>query len=126
MSFRWRLSILLVDDDEATCTATTSMLEHLGHRVTGETHSLTALRTFSDEPDRFDLAILENAMPGLTGIDLAQRFKRIRPGFPVLLYAGDTDRPSSEQIEAAGIWRVISKPLTAKKLQKVIGEAPKG
>ena len=113
MVSRHRLHILLVDDEEDVVTVTASVLERLGHRVRGETESLNALRRFSEEPEQFDLAILDHVMPELTGLELAQRFRRIRPGFPVLLYARHGDRPSTEKLEAAGIGRFIVKPATS-------------
>ncbi len=116
MVFRHPLYILLVDDEEDIVSRTASMLECLGHTVKGETQSLNALRRFSEDPDRFDLAILDYMMPDLTGLELAQRFSRIRPGFPVLLYAGYRDRPSTQKIEAAGIGRFIVKPKTSEEL----------
>jgi CheY-like chemotaxis protein len=116
MISRHPLYILLVDDEEDIVSVTASMLECLGHRVRCETQSLNALRRFSEEPDRFDLAILDQVMPDLTGLELARRFSRIRPGFPVLLYAGYRDRPSAQTIEAAGIRRFIVKPKTSEEL----------
>ena len=110
---RHRLHILFVDDEEDVVNVTVPMLEGLGHSVRGETESLNALRRFSEEPEQFDLAILDYVMPELTGLELAQRFRRIRPGFPVLLYARHRDRPSTEKLEAAGIGRFIVKPATS-------------
>ena len=118
-----RLTILVVEDDEDTFNATGAMLKRLGYSVKGETQSLEALRAFSEEPDRFDLAILDNVMDGLTGLELAKRFRRIRPGFPVMLYAGTAGGPSPEEMEAAGIGRVLCKSITAGELDGVIREA---
>jgi CheY-like chemotaxis protein len=123
MISRHPLYILLVDDEEDIVSVTASMLQRLGHTVRAETQSLNALRRFSEEPDRFDLAILDYVMPDLTGLELAQRFRRIRPGFPVLLYAGYRERPSTQNIEAAGIGRFILKPKTSAKLGGMIGKA---
>jgi len=118
-----RLRVLVVEDGGDVFNATTTMLERLGCSVKGETQSLEALRAFSEEPDRFDLAILDNVMDGLTGLELAKRFRRIRPGFPVMLYTGNVGMPSPEEIEAAGIGRVVFKPLTAEELEGLIKEA---
>jgi CheY-like chemotaxis protein len=126
MLSRHRLHILLVDDEEDIVTMTGSMLERLGHSVRAETQSLNALRRFSEEPELFDLAILDLVMPDLTGLELAQRFRRIRPGFPVLLYAGYRDKPSTEKLEAAGIGRFIVKPETSEALGGKIREALAG
>ena len=126
MVSRHPLYILLVDDEEDIVSATSTMLERLGHSVRGETQSLNALRRFSEEPDRFDLAILDYMMPDLTGLELAQRFRRIRPGFPVLLYAGHSERPSTQNIEAAGIGRFIVKPATSQALGGMIRKVLNG
>jgi LuxR family transcriptional regulator, positive regulator of biofilm formation len=114
---------LVVDDQEDMISLTTSMLERLGHSTQVETQSLKALKTFSERPDRFDFAILEHLMPELTGLELAERFRRIRRGFPVLLYTGYPDRLSTKTIEAAGIGRVLVKPLTMEELGGALREA---
>jgi CheY-like chemotaxis protein len=117
--------ILLVEDDEDTLSATTAMPERLGYSVRPETESLKALRTFSEEPDLFDLALLDHGMADLAGLELAQRFRRIRRGFPVVLYTGYLDDPSTEQLEAAGVGgRVVIKPgATRQELSDVLQEA---
>jgi CheY-like chemotaxis protein len=115
---------LLVEDDEDTRSATAAMLERLGYSVTAETESLKALRTFSEEPDLFDLALLDHGMADLAGLELAQRFRRIRRGFPVVLYTGYLDDPSTEQLEGAGVGgRVVIKPATRQELADVLQEA---
>jgi DNA-binding NtrC family response regulator len=114
-----------LEDDESVLSITTSMLEHLGCSVRGETDSLKALRSFSEEPDAFNLAILETLMPQLSGLELAARFRRIRPGFPVLFYTGRTNRSWVPKIEAAGFGWVVFKPLPMDKLGGAIREALK-
>ena len=115
-----RPQILYLDDDEAVQSTTTCMLERLGCGVRGETDSLKALRTFSEEPDRYDLAILETLMPELSGVELAARFRRIRPDFPVLFYTGRTKRSWACKIEGAGFGCVIFKPVSVQKLGETI------
>ena len=100
------LHVLVVDNDEPACAATSEVLESLGFRAVCETKSLKALGVFSDDPDKFDLAVIEPAMPDITGVELAVRLRRIRPGFPVVFYAGYFDERSPEGIEAAGLGRL--------------------
>jgi CheY-like chemotaxis protein len=115
---------LLVEDDGDTLSATAAMLERLGYSVRAETEGLEALRTFSEEPDLFDLALLDHGMADLAGLELAQRMRRIRPGFPVVVYTGYLDTPSAEQMEAAGIGgRVVIKPATLRELADVLQDA---
>ena len=122
-----RQHILFVEDDADTRNVTTAMLERLGFRVRAEMEGLDALKAFSETPDLFDLALLDHGMADIAGLELAQRFRRIRPGFPVILYTGYFDTPSREQVEAAGIGgRVVIKPATMKELATALQEALHG
>jgi DNA-binding response OmpR family regulator len=112
--------ILVVDHDEDVVKATTSMLERLGYVVQGEQESLKALRAFSEDPGRFDLAIIEPTMPGLMGVDLAANFRHIRRGFPVMLYSGNVTPFLEVKIEAAGLGPPILKPLSLHELKAAV------
>jgi len=114
--------ILFVEDDEGTFNATASMLERLGYNVRAETEGLKALKAFSKEPDLFDLALLDHGIADVTGLELAVLMRRIRPGFPVVLYTGYFDTPSEEQLKAAGIGMRVFKPATTKELAAAIQE----
>jgi DNA-binding response OmpR family regulator len=112
--------ILFVGGDEVIVNASTKMLETFGHQVTGHHESLKALRNFSEEPDEFDLAIVAHSMPDMTGLELGERLRRIRPGFPVMLYSGRLDGPTVKSIGDAGLEHVIMEPMTVKKLEKIV------
>ncbi len=114
------LRVLVVDNDEPVCTATSEMLESLGYRADCETDSLNALKVFSENPDEFDLAIIEPVLPDLMGLDLAIRFRHIRPGFPILFYAGYVDASLSRRIEADRFGHVALKPFRLNELAETV------
>lgn len=120
MAKRHELHVMLVDPDADVMCATTGMLERMGYTVHGETESLVALRTFSEDPDHFDLAIIEPLMPELSGVELAVRFGRIRRGFPILFYTGYLDPPLQQAIGDAGVGWAILKPLRPQELGKAV------
>ena len=111
---------MVVDNDEPVCTATVEMLEHLGYEADCETDGLSALKVFPDSPDRFDLAIIEPILPGVAGLDLAIRLRRIRPDLPVLFYAGYVDEALSLRIEADHLGHVAFKPFRLNELAAAI------
>ncbi|TDH64358.1 response regulator [Dankookia rubra] len=82
-----RGTLLLVDDDPLVLASTAAMLEDLGHSVVEAASAAEAL-------DRLrgglaaDLVITDYAMPGMTGLELAEALRRLRPGLPVLLATG--------------------------------------
>jgi len=136
-----KFHVLVVDDSDGMAELTVQMLERLGYSAQGETKSLTALRTFSDEPHKFDFAIIEPAVseqrgpvravlgkmrrgspvtPELTGLELATRFRRIKPGFPVMFCTGYIATSLAEEIKDAGFGEIIFKPLGLKELGEAI------
>ena len=112
--------VLVVDSNGVVCEATSEVVESLGYPATCETESRKALSIFSDNPDEFDLAIIEPRMPELAGVDLAIALRRIRPSFPLLFYAGYLDYPSKQRIEIDCPAPVAIKPMTSHELLEAI------
>ena len=82
-----RGTLLLVDDDPLVLASTAAMLEDLGHRVVEAASGAEALDRLRDGA-AIDLVITDYAMPGMTGLQLAEALRRLRPGLPVLLATG--------------------------------------
>lgn len=93
-----RVKILLVDDDPLISMSTTEMLEDLGHTVIEASFGRRALEII-EEGQALDLLITDQAMPGMTGIQLAEHVKALRPELPILLATGYTDLPAGQQSE---------------------------
>ncbi len=123
MALKRRLHILFVDDDATIVSTSIRVLEGLGHVVNGETQSLKALRVFSEGPEDFDLAILGHEMPDLSGLELSERFRRIRPGFPVILYSGAIDLATTAKIDNAGVQHVVLKRRNVEDLERMMTAA---
>jgi CheY-like chemotaxis protein len=56
-----------------------------------------------------DLLILDQQMPGLTGVEALPEIRRIAPGTAVVLYSGESDRHLSGRALAAGAVAVLEK-----------------
>jgi PAS domain S-box-containing protein len=104
-------TILFVDDEVALASAGKQMLEFLGYTVESRTSSIEALQAFRATPDKFDLIITDMTMPQMTGLDLAQEVLRIRPEIPIIVCTGFSSVATPEKIKAAGIRRLLMKPL---------------
>jgi CheY-like chemotaxis protein len=50
-------------------------------------------------------------MPGMTGASLAREIAAARPGLPVVLYTGNSDRVDREELRAAGVRALLQKPV---------------
>ncbi|MFT5730496.1 MAG: signal transduction histidine kinase/ABC-type amino acid transport substrate-binding protein [Desulforhopalus sp.] len=112
--------ILFVDDEELLAQMGKSMLERLGYHVTVRTSSLEALETFQNQPDKFDIVITDQTMPGMTGSDLSRKMLQIRSDIPIILCTGYSTIISEEKAKAMGIKEFAFKPLAKKDIAKLI------
>jgi len=112
--------ILFVDDEELLTEWGQAALERLGYTVTALTDSTEALKLFSSDPSRFDLVILDQTMPKLTGLNLARELLQIRPDLPIILCTGHSDSVSPQKTSEAGIKEFLMKPLKKQELARVI------
>ena len=118
--------ILLADDEAVLAEMGKQMLEHLGYRVTVRTDSSDALNTFQSHPQDFDLVISDRTMPRMTGFELAERIKKIRPDIPIILCTGYSDELEVERAAALGISRMVMKPLGMNELADAVRSALDG
>ena len=103
--------ILFVDDEPVLFRLGKQRLERLGYTVQGSTNSSDALEIFKNDPDGFDLIITDMAMPHMTGDQLAAEILKIKPGIPILLCTGYSEKISEEQAREIGICTFVMKPM---------------
>jgi len=104
--------ILLVDDDDAVREVTGAMLRELGYTVVEAASGGGALDLLDREPD-IDLMLIDFAMPGMNGAEVARRVETKRPALPILFVTGFADRSALTGIDEE---RIISKPFVADEL----------
>jgi signal transduction histidine kinase len=85
------LTVLVVDDDLLVAAGTSAMLEDLGHRVVEASSGAQAIDALRRYEDGIHVVITDHAMPGMTGLELAQHIKQSHPGLPVILASGYAD-----------------------------------
>jgi PAS domain S-box-containing protein len=112
--------VLLVDDEPAVSEFMQDLLEGWGLTVSVFNSSVDACMKFSDDPDRFDLVIIDQTMPKMTGLDVAQHLLKLRPGLPVILYTGYSDEISDEQVSQLGIRALVNKPVDTARLYDLV------
>jgi CheY-like chemotaxis protein len=56
----------------------------------------------------------------MTGLELAAEIKRIRPGIPVILCTGFSERINEENYKSLGIDAFFTKPIIKKKIAHII------
>jgi PAS domain S-box-containing protein len=91
------LTILAVDDDALVLMNTVAMLEDLGHTAFEAYSAKEALEILRRE-DSVDLVITDQAMPNMSGTQLAQAIKIEWPDMPVVLATGYADRVPGDEL----------------------------
>ncbi|NIM15711.1 MAG: response regulator [Candidatus Aminicenantes bacterium] len=115
--------IMLVDDESELIDVGMQVLERMGYKVIGTTDPMEALAVFRKEPDQFDLVISDLTMPRLTGIQLIEEIRRLRPDIPIILCSGFSSAATVEQIRALGIDDFILKPIIKSDLARKVRSA---
>jgi len=112
--------ILFVDDEKVLVEMAEAMLGGLGYRVTTAADSRKALDLFLGNPDAFDLVITDITMPWMTGDALAQAILMKRPGTPIVICTGYSERVSESEAKRIGARAYLLKPFSMPAIAGVI------
>jgi PAS domain S-box-containing protein len=112
--------ILLVDDEESIVKLLHQILTRLGYKVTAKQNGTEALKAFRDNPDDFDLVITDMTMPEMTGEHLSREILSVKPGMPIIICTGFSEKMDTEQAKAMGVKGFLMKPVKKADLGRVI------
>ena len=116
-------TVIVIDDDPDVLEMIASMLTTMGYRPSTASHATAALRIFTMEPDYFDLAIVDQVMPGTTGVELARQIRAVRPNTPIVLCTAFNDSLAMDEVKASGIQDLVLKPIVMDQLSRTIRQA---
>ena len=111
--------ILLVDDDSAVREVTSAMLRELGYVILEVGSGGAALDLLDGKAD-IDLVVLDFAMPGMNGVEVAQQVRSKFPALPVLFITGFADKSA---LGGVGDARIIKKPFLGDELANKVHAA---
>jgi len=113
--------VFLVDDEEDVRFLMTRMLKKAGVRqVTTFAGGEAALRELS-AGTLPDLVILDQNMPGLSGVQTMDRIRALHPGLPILISSGQPDIEDWADFRQARVG-VISKPFNMEEIQAKLAQ----
>ena len=115
-------ALLVVDDDPTLVALAEEMLRGLGYDPLGCSDPTKALKALRDEPRRFAAVITDELMPVLGGTQLTEAIRQFAPQLPVLLVSGYGGALLASRAAAAGVTRVLAKPLQRAELARELAE----
>lgn len=89
------LTVLLVEDDALIRMDAADMLRGLGHEVVEADYGPDALAMLGER--RIDVLVTDVGLPGMSGIQLAERARQLQPEIGLVFATGDTELESRER-----------------------------
>lgn len=119
----FKLRILLADDNDINLMVLSRQLEHLGADVTTAPNGFDALEKWKNQS--FDLVLTDCQMPGLSGLELAQKMRAIelnedRPHTALLAITASALPEELQTCLNAGMDAVLIKPIKLAELSRAL------
>ncbi|WP_375159539.1 PAS domain S-box protein [Bradyrhizobium sp. RDT46] len=116
-------TILIAEDDPFVRSSTIRRVEALGYRVVAAVNGKDALQQLRTDPG-IDMLFTDIVMPGgMSGWELAEQARRIRPSLPVLFTSGYALETLVEQGRAHAQAIVLTKPYRKAELAQRLRDA---
>jgi two-component system response regulator (stage 0 sporulation protein F) len=113
-----KTKILIVDDAGPVVVLCVNVLQALGYAVKGANRGEAAVELLRKES--FDLMVLDYKMPGMTGFEVFQQARTLRPGMAVVLVTGHGTPEIINEATRMGFNAILLKPFTSDELRGTV------
>lgn len=114
--------VLVVDDDPVVAKSFNRVLsEGKGYVVITAQNAAEALEKMREQ--EYDVVFTDIKMPGMDGVELAEKVKARRPWTPVVIVTGYGTTANEERARAAGVSDFMHKPLTPEMIEESAAHA---
>lgn len=121
-----QVNVLLVDDEERVVKYLKKRLERKGYHVDGYTRPEEALNAVKDQPDRWNVVVMDNMMPQYKGTALAQRIKKLRPSMGIIMITGLIEKEALEMRQEKILDSILIKPVDFEEMLAAIERSASG
>jgi PAS domain S-box-containing protein len=105
-------TVLIVEDEAAVLLAAIRILSANGYMVLAQSSPPEALALLADLSRRVDVLVTDVVMPEMSGVELARRARKLRPGLKVLYMSGYSSEMVARQGAMDPSSRLLQKPFT--------------
>jgi len=106
--------ILVADDHAAVREGVVEALESLNYRTLQAADGEQALALFEEQPEAFNMVLLDMVMPRLSGRELARKIRQLRPDMPIIFTTGHDASSAIREVEMFDNMFVCEKPFKLK------------
>jgi two-component system cell cycle sensor histidine kinase/response regulator CckA len=114
--------VLVVEDDNLIAQLFTEILHEVGYDVVVATDGQQGVARFAEQPDAFELVILDALLPKLDGLGCLQSIRQYKPQIPVLVVSGYSEEVTSGELSAQATV-FLQKPFTPEVLLSAVARA---
>jgi len=117
--------IFIAEDDIVTRTLISEQVKSFGYAVTSFEDGISVFEALSNNPDGADLLITDVRMPGMDGIELIARLRKMEQfsGFPIIIMSGVVGVKDISELLKNGASRFLAKPIDPDDLSENIRKA---
>lgn len=112
------LRILFADDERSLQEFMRAELPRLGHEVVVCPDGKSAVKSLGSA--KFDVAILDMRMPGLTGIEVLEEIKKVSPETEVVIMTGHASIETAMDAVRLGAFDYITKPCKLTQIETIL------
>jgi PAS domain S-box-containing protein len=115
-------TVLVVDDEPEVLKLATEILRRVGYSVLEASDGAAALEVAQRREGEIHLLVTDMVMPGMSGRDLAERLRALRPTLRVLYISGYVQDASARAALASDHSAFVAKPFTPELLMDRVRE----
>lgn len=111
-----RGTILVVDDDENSCELMATVLARADFKVIEAAGGAAAIKLFERHLGEIDGVVLDYTMPLVSGAEVFDAIRRLRPDTRVILVSGYAQARAADELSKRGLFGFLQKPFVPEDL----------
>lgn len=112
-------TLLIVDDDPEMLSYLRDLMVSFGYSVIPASDAPSALAVIHSGV-MVDLIITDFKMPGMNGLELVARLKKLIPSVPVIMFSGFTGMDIYMKAQTMGVAEYVEKPSGPYELKRIV------
>jgi DNA-binding response OmpR family regulator len=110
--------VLIIEDDQEMRSLLEDFFLEEGFEIDSVGNGYDALGILIKKP--FDLVITDIRMPGLTGLDILPRIRKIQPGLSIIMITAFGSEEVRRRAHERGVTVYLEKPIHFQKLRELV------
>ncbi len=115
------MKLLLIEDEQAQRVLLKKILEKEGYTVSESEDGKTGIESFTNED--FDIVLLDQRLPDMSGLEVIERLKKISPIVPVIMITAYANVQDAVKAMKIGAFHYLNKPVDPDELLITIQKA---